>query len=138
MNQQAILVNAVKRRVRGIKLSALSAAAIDQALRHSLRPWIISGKPSKKPTSKIISAAWMRIPGRSLLKRGLTFDDHKHRRRHRRHPLADPSEKPHRPDQMATELDEGLDLYRVTCPIGVIGIVFESRPDAFVQILPFV
>lgn len=36
--------------------------------------------------------------------------------------------------QMATELDRGLDLYRVTCPIGVIGIIFESRPDAFVQI----
>jgi glutamate-5-semialdehyde dehydrogenase len=36
--------------------------------------------------------------------------------------------------QMATELDEGLDLYRVTCPIGVIGVIFESRPDAFVQI----
>jgi len=34
----------------------------------------------------------------------------------------------------ATELDEGLELYKVTCPIGVIGIVFESRPDALVQI----
>ena len=34
----------------------------------------------------------------------------------------------------ATELDEGLELYKVSCPIGVIGIVFESRPDALVQI----
>ena len=34
----------------------------------------------------------------------------------------------------ATELDKGLELYKVTCPIGVIGIVFESRPDALVQI----
>jgi len=34
----------------------------------------------------------------------------------------------------ATELDRGLDLYRVSCPIGVIGVVFESRPDALVQI----
>lgn len=34
----------------------------------------------------------------------------------------------------ATELDEGLELYKVTCPIGVIGIIFESRPDALVQI----
>jgi glutamate-5-semialdehyde dehydrogenase len=34
----------------------------------------------------------------------------------------------------ATELDEGLELYKVTSPIGVIGIVFESRPDALVQI----
>jgi len=34
----------------------------------------------------------------------------------------------------ATELDKGLDLYQVTCPIGVIGVIFESRPDALVQI----
>jgi len=34
----------------------------------------------------------------------------------------------------ATELDDGLELYRVSCPIGVIGVVFESRPDALVQI----
>jgi len=34
----------------------------------------------------------------------------------------------------ATELDEGLELYKVTCPIGVIGVIFESRPDALVQI----
>ncbi len=33
-----------------------------------------------------------------------------------------------------TELDEGLVLDKVTCPIGVIGVVFESRPDALVQI----
>ncbi|PQQ66977.1 glutamate-5-semialdehyde dehydrogenase [Acetivibrio saccincola] len=33
-----------------------------------------------------------------------------------------------------TELDQGLDLYKVTCPIGVIGVIFESRPDALVQI----
>lgn len=35
---------------------------------------------------------------------------------------------------MARELSPGLDLYRVSCPIGVIGIIFESRPDALVQI----
>jgi glutamate-5-semialdehyde dehydrogenase len=34
----------------------------------------------------------------------------------------------------AIEMDEGLELYRVSCPIGVIGVVFESRPDALVQI----
>ena len=32
------------------------------------------------------------------------------------------------------EITEGLKLYRVTCPIGVVGIIFESRPDALVQI----
>ena len=32
------------------------------------------------------------------------------------------------------ELDEGLTLSKVTCPIGVIGVIFESRPDALIQI----
>jgi glutamate-5-semialdehyde dehydrogenase len=36
--------------------------------------------------------------------------------------------------QVARRLDEGLELYKVSVPIGVIGTVFESRPDALVQI----
>jgi len=34
----------------------------------------------------------------------------------------------------ATELDESLMLYKVSTPIGLIGVIFESRPDALVQI----
>jgi len=34
----------------------------------------------------------------------------------------------------ARHLDDDLDLYKVAVPIGVIGTVFESRPDALVQI----
>jgi len=33
------------------------------------------------------------------------------------------------------ELDEGLILTQVTVPIGVIGMIFEARPDALVQIV---
>ena len=36
--------------------------------------------------------------------------------------------------RMATLLDEELTLRRITCPLGVIAAVFESRPDALVQI----
>lgn len=32
------------------------------------------------------------------------------------------------------ELDNGLELKRVTCPLGVLGVIFESRPDAVMQI----
>lgn len=32
------------------------------------------------------------------------------------------------------QLDEGLTLIKTTCPIGVIGVIFESRPDALIQI----
>ncbi len=35
---------------------------------------------------------------------------------------------------MATEITQGLNLYKVTSPIGVIGVIFESRPDALIQI----
>src|SRR6266446_2732809 len=34
----------------------------------------------------------------------------------------------------ATELDDGLVLYKESCPLGVIGIVFESRPDVVPQV----
>lgn len=34
----------------------------------------------------------------------------------------------------AMELDHGLELFKVSRPIGVIGVIFESRPDALVQI----
>lgn len=36
--------------------------------------------------------------------------------------------------QMKRELDTDLLLIRESCPIGVIGVIFESRPDAMVQI----
>lgn len=36
--------------------------------------------------------------------------------------------------QLKRELDKDLLLIRETCPIGVIGVIFEARPDALVQI----
>lgn len=32
------------------------------------------------------------------------------------------------------ELDEDLTLYKISCPIGVLGIIFEARPDVISQI----
>jgi len=34
-----------------------------------------------------------------------------------------------------TELDDGLMLYQVSCPVGMLGVVFESRPDVVPQIM---
>lgn len=34
----------------------------------------------------------------------------------------------------ASELDDELELYRVSCPIGVLLIIFESRPEVVVNI----
>lgn len=36
--------------------------------------------------------------------------------------------------QIHRELDTGLELQRVTSPLGVLGVIFESRPDAVMQI----
>ena len=35
---------------------------------------------------------------------------------------------------LVRELDENLTLYKVSCPIGVLGIIFEARPDVISQI----
>ena len=34
----------------------------------------------------------------------------------------------------ASELDDGLKLYRVSCPIGVLLVIFEARPEVVVNI----
>ncbi|ANV84937.1 glutamate-5-semialdehyde dehydrogenase [Picosynechococcus sp. PCC 7003] len=36
--------------------------------------------------------------------------------------------------QLHRELDQDLVLKRVTCPLGVLGIIFEARPEALIQI----
>ncbi len=35
---------------------------------------------------------------------------------------------------LVRELDSNLTLYKVSCPIGVLGIIFEARPDVIAQI----
>lgn len=44
--------------------------------------------------------------------------------------LEDPINK----ELLIRQLDMGLNLYKVTCPIGVLGIIFEARPDVITQI----
>ena len=36
--------------------------------------------------------------------------------------------------QIHRQLDDNLILKRVTCPLGVLGVIFEARPDAAIQI----
>ncbi len=35
----------------------------------------------------------------------------------------------------AMDLDDGLTLYQIRCPVGMLGVVFESRPDVVPQIM---
>lgn len=34
----------------------------------------------------------------------------------------------------ASELDDDLELYRVSCPIGVLLVIFEARPEVVINI----
>ena len=36
--------------------------------------------------------------------------------------------------QIERQLAQGLNLYRITCPLGVLGVIFEARPEALIQI----
>ncbi|NRB06304.1 MAG: glutamate-5-semialdehyde dehydrogenase [Richelia sp.] len=44
--------------------------------------------------------------------------------------LADPVGKV----QIHREIDTGLTMKRITCPLGVLGVIFEARPEAAIQI----
>lgn len=44
--------------------------------------------------------------------------------------LSDPTKK----ITMATKLDEGLELYRISVPVGVLLTIFEARPEVVVNI----
>ncbi|TAE54873.1 MAG: glutamate-5-semialdehyde dehydrogenase [Nostocales cyanobacterium] len=37
--------------------------------------------------------------------------------------------------QIHREIDQGLILKRITCPLGVLGVIFEARPEAAIQIV---
>ncbi|WP_044304815.1 glutamate-5-semialdehyde dehydrogenase [Richelia intracellularis] len=38
--------------------------------------------------------------------------------------------------QIHREIDAGLIMKRITCPLGVLGVIFEARPEAAIQIAP--
>ncbi len=114
-------------------MAALSLEQRNQALEQAARALLEHQEEIFKANKEDMEAAQKEGLSPSVLKR-LKFDAHK---------LADVTAgirdliklpDPLSKVQLARELDQGLILYRVTCPIGVIGIIFEARPDALVQI----
>ena len=116
-----------------ITLAATTSQQRNDALR-AVKEALIAGKAKAFEANELdVKAAEEQGLGKSVIKR-LRFDEKK---------LAgvidgidqlislpDPIGK----TLLARQLDEGLNLYRISCPIGVIGMIFESRPDALVQI----
>ena len=128
----------IKDEIRNVKLAspalAASAAEVRNRALELVNEALFANQEAIFTANKedIEAAKADGIPGPILGR--LKFDDHK---------LADVTagirdlaamKDPLFQTQLARELDKGLILRRVTCPIGVIGVIFEARPDALVQI----
>ena len=125
------LVQAAKQ--ASIKLAASGADLKNGALKEIARALEASSEKITAANREDLSRSEKEKLAAPLLKR-LKFDEQKIKETvegiNSLISLPDPVGK----TMMATELDSGLDLYKVTCPIGLIGVIFESRPDALVQI----
>lgn len=122
-----------KMKADSYKMAGLSIEVRNNILAHIKEALIANSADIFAANKKDLDAAANNNIAQSVMKR-LKFDEHK---------LSDVTngidELIKLPDpvgktELARQLDEGLNLYRVSCPIGVIGIIFEARPDALVQI----
>lgn len=116
-----------------IRMAALNGELKNQALAHIVRALEGHKTTIVEANQKDISQARQEGLAAPLLKR-LRFDDGKIKEA-----CAGLLSLIQLPDPVgvtlsATELDEDLELYKVSRPIGVIGVIFESRPDALVQV----
>ena len=114
-------------------MAALSLETRNRALEAAAKALVEKKENIFRANKEDMEAAEKAGLGQAVLKR-LKFDEHKLedviKGIENLIRLPDPLSR----IQLARELDQGLELYRVTCPIGVIGIIFEARPDALVQI----
>lgn len=114
-------------------MASLSLECRNQALEAAAKALVENKEKIFQANKEDMEAAKKAGLGQAVMKR-LKFDEHKLadvvKGIENLISLPDPLSKV----QLARELDQGLELYRVTCPIGVIGIIFEARPDALVQI----
>lgn len=127
-----------REKAREIKLNSVKLGALSEEERNSaliaIKETLIKNKEAifAENVADVNKAKEDGIPAPVLSR--LKFDEHK---------LADVTdgivgltklEDPINKTVFKTLLDDGLVLEKVTCPIGVIGVIFESRPDALVQI----
>ncbi len=124
--------------MRQVKLASPSLAATSNAVRNQALRAVSDALQEQKEAifaanrEDMAQAERDGVPG-PILKR-LKFDEGK-----LRDVIAGINDLIRMPDplfrtQLERELDRDLVLKRVTCPIGVIGVIFEARPDALVQI----
>lgn len=127
-----------KTRAAEVKADSFKMAALPREIRDRALEAIISELSSHKEEIFAANAKDLKKAAEENLplpiQNRLKFDDHK---------LSDcisgmkdliSMEDPLFRELLKRDLDDGLTLIKTTCPIGVIGVIFESRPDALVQI----
>ena len=128
----------VREEARKMKLAAPYMAAASMEMRNSALAKIIEALEQNRDAifqenAKDVQAAEANGVAKAVVKR-LKFDENKLRDAiagiRQMIDLKDPVGKV----TLKRELDQGLLLQRVTVPIGVIGVIFEARPDALIQI----
>lgn len=124
---------AVKAKDAAIRLSAVKSEVKDRAIAEIARALAENKASIAKANRLDLERAERESLAAPLLKR-LRFGEEKIAEACRGLESLKTLEDPVGRTLRAVELDKGLELFQVTCPIGVIGVVFESRPDALVQI----
>ncbi len=128
-----IVQNAMKAKEASIALAATSGEMRDNALKAISKALVERADEIKKANAIDIANSEKENVAMPLLKR-LKFGDEKIQDVVAGISSLISLENPIGKVQLQTELDTDLILTRVACPIGVIGVIFESRPDALVQI----
>lgn len=128
-----IVQNAKEAKKASIALAATSGETRNNALQAISEALIARAEEIKKANAIDMANSEKENVGMPLLKR-LRFEDDKIKDVVAGIAGLRTLEDPIGKVQLQTELDTDLILTRVACPIGVIGVIFESRPDALVQI----
>lgn len=124
---------AQKARQAGIKLSAMDGDKKNAALKAIAKALDVNKEAIERANQIDIENSEKEQVAMPLLKR-LKFDESKIKDAIQGIESLCQLENPVGKVQLKTELDDNLILTRLACPIGVIGVIFESRPDALIQI----
>lgn len=128
------IVNAAKKaREASIKLAAMDTVSKNKALEAIMKALELNTDKIKAANAIDIENSEKEKVAEPLIKR-LRFDEAKIQDVNAGIKSLVHLEDPVGKIQLQTELDDDLVLTRIACPIGVIGVIFESRPDALVQI----
>ena len=128
------IVNAAKKaREASIKLAAMDTVSKNKALEAIMKALELNTDKIKAANAIDIENSEKEKVAEPLIKR-LRFDETKIQDVNAGIKSLVHLEDPVGKIQLQTELDDDLVLTRIACPIGVIGVIFESRPDALVQI----